>query len=260
MKKTLVYILICAFVFVAAGCSFGSHAQPSIVPGGPTSAGKETGTPMATPTAKATSAPSATPTQKADKTPTPTEKTTEAPSETPTPTSTPTPTPFSPEECRDAVVKAVGSAYTVSVGSEETVSGVKLFVFSASQNELAVPPELAVNPADKSIFYYYRSSGELAPFETFPIDNGEKIDPSQPLTRNEVLLILASIPIDRLGYSGELAACTFDIASGFTKPGDEQPYYHVYMLLNTKTMGVFWISEDKTTVFRQDAEELLLIK
>lgn len=266
MKKRVSLIFTASVILacILTGCGlFGNHAQPTIIPGGPTSGATPTEVPASTPTdipnvsptltATPSSTPTVSPTEIPTETPVPTEAPTETPTETPTPTPSstpsPTPTPFSEEECRAAVEKAVGTEYTVSAGENVVISGVKFYKFFASADGNVLSPAIVVNPGDKSLYYYYET-GEISEFDEWPVDNGEIITPGSDLTADEVLKILKTIPADRLGYSGNLADCTFEIQSGVLIQGEE--YFAVDMISGDRRVGIYFISRDRSSVLRED--------
>lgn len=270
MKKRISIIFIVSVIVacILTGCGlFGNHQQPTIVPGGPTSGATptvnipDTPTPKpqvttpAKPTDPPTSAPTSTPSDIPDdvpsETPTPTETPTDTPTPTATSTPTATPTPYPENACRQAAEKAVGAEYTITAGEQIVVSGVSFYKYFASRDGKVLSPAIAVNPRDKSLYYYY-DTGEIAPFDVWPVDNGEKQEGQNDLTGEEVVKILKTIPADRLGFNGNISECTFEIQGGVTMLGDDQPYFSVDMLLGTRRVGIYFISQDRSTVFRED--------
>lgn len=249
--KIFLVVLSCTAALVFAGCSWGSHAQPSIVPGGPTKGATETPSPTLTTKPTNTATPTLTPTS----TPVPTS----TPTETPTPTLSPSPAPLSVAECREVVVNAVGAEYTVSWEDDNFIEIDKslFYIFFASKNELYVPPRLAVNAEDGSLYYYYEDTHTIATFENFPIDKGEPQNPEQGLTRDQVLLILAPIGQSKLGFTGELSACEVIIGSEMNYRG--VPVYQIMLIYDGRNVGTFLISQDKTTVYREIDDEFQII-
>ncbi|MBO7401552.1 MAG: hypothetical protein J6U10_01020 [Lachnospiraceae bacterium] len=277
MKRISLLIVAGAAAAFLSACAltdfWGNNSMPTLVPVGP---GSGTVTPIPTmpektPTPAEVPTKAEAPTEKPTATPTETPTPTEEPTPTPTNTPTPTPEPYTAAQCREALAKKIGNAYTISEAKAVKVGSDSFYSFTVSDKDRVYQPDIIVNIKNMALWYYYPSTGEMLALESFPLDKGEKVEPTGAatgwLTAAEATNILKTIPLSVLGLSKDITTYTVEVDPVITTNIHGVDCYNIDVFeavgndKYAKRVGVYCISFDRVSVYKAlDERDFEMIK
>ena len=276
MKKQ--YLILIIFVILAlTGCSlFGSTGNDTTLP---------TTIPVIPPD-KVTPENSPTPTMKGDTgreetgLPTPTAAGTQStdnpepakdgkPTEpvttlSPSPTVSPAPVEekMTADKAKKTLESIVGTAYEVSQPADTIINGRNYYIFTVSDTNHIYTPDIIISADDGHVYWFF-SEDEITELTSFPLDNAEAGQtPEAGFTKDDAIRLLETLSAEELSLPEKISEYVLSVDDWPTMIRGEECYgINAYADLGERKqlMGVFYVTMDGSSVYRNDMEEFILI-